>query len=74
MDKSVGPTVAQSPLHLRRLTNDIHSCKVYSMSSAKLIYDQRLRFLDGRFEARIKAYEVTKSKKFPDGLKLLNTS
>ncbi len=40
------------------------------MSSAKLIYDQRLRFLDGRFETRIKAYEVTKSKKFPDGVKL----
>ena len=40
------------------------------MSSAKLIHDQRLRFLDGRFEARIKAYEVTKGKKFPDGVKL----
>jgi len=40
------------------------------MAKAKLIFDQRIRFIEGRFEARIKAYEVIKSKKFPDGVKL----
>ena len=40
------------------------------MSNAKLIFDQKLRFLEGRLEARIKAYEVPKSRKFPDGVKL----
>lgn len=41
------------------------------MIGAKLIYDQRTRFLEGRFEARITAYQVPKSKKFPDGIKLV---
>ena len=40
------------------------------MADAKLIFDQRSRFLEGRFEARITAYQVPKSKKFPDGIKL----
>ena len=40
------------------------------MADAKLIFDQRSRFQEGRFEARITAYQVPKSKKFPDGIKL----
>ncbi len=40
------------------------------MADAKLIYDHKVRFLEGRFEARITAYEVSKNKKFPDGIKL----
>lgn len=40
------------------------------MAKAKLLYDEKVRFLDGRLEARIVAYEVPKSKKFPDGIKL----
>lgn len=52
------------------LTSDIHSDKVCCVADAKLIYDQQVHFLEGRFEARITAYEVTKSKKFPEGIKL----
>lgn len=40
------------------------------MVGAKLIYDNKTRFFEGRFEARITAYQVPKSKKFPDGIKL----
>ncbi len=40
------------------------------MANAKLIYDQKQRFHEGRFEVRIIAYDVPKSKKFPDGVKL----
>lgn len=40
------------------------------MADAKLIFDQKSLFLEGRFEARITAYQVPKSKKFPDGIKL----
>lgn len=36
------------------------------MVDARLIYDQKTRFLDGRLEVRITAYEVPKNKKFPD--------
>lgn len=40
------------------------------MAIARLLYDQKVQFLNGRFEARIVAYEVAKSKKFPAGVKL----
>lgn len=40
------------------------------MADAKLIYDQRALFLEGRFEARITAFLVPKNKKHPDGVKL----
>ena len=54
----------------RILTYDIHSYKVCFVADAKLIYDQQIHFLEGRYEVRLTAYEVPKSKKFPDGVKL----
>jgi hypothetical protein len=40
------------------------------MATAKVIYDERVEVLKGVFEARIVAYEVSKNKKYPDGIKL----
>lgn len=40
------------------------------MPAARILYDEKVKLLDGRYEARIVAYEVSKSKKFPDGIKL----
>ena len=40
------------------------------MVKAKVIYHQKMRLLEGRFEACIKAYAVSNNKKFPDGVKL----
>ena len=40
------------------------------MADAKLVFDQKVFFLEGRFEVRITAYEVFKNKKFSDGIKL----
>lgn len=38
--------------------------------SSKLIYDYKVVLLEGGFEVRIVAYQVSKSLKFPDGIKL----
>lgn len=38
--------------------------------SAVLLYDSRVVVLEGALEARITVYEVPKSKKFPQGIKL----
>jgi hypothetical protein len=40
------------------------------VADATLIFDQKTLLSEGRFEVRITAYQVTKSKKFPDGVKL----
>lgn len=40
------------------------------MANSKLLYDQKIQFSDGKFEARIIVYEVAKSRKFPEGVKL----
>lgn len=40
------------------------------MSSAKILYDYKVEVLKGVLEGRITVYDVPKSKKFPDGIKL----
>ena len=40
------------------------------MGKSKLLFSQKIQLFDGRFEARIVVYEVSKSKRFPDGVKL----
>lgn len=40
------------------------------MVDAKILYHNRMRFHEGRFEVRINAYAVLDNKKFPDGVKL----
>jgi hypothetical protein len=40
------------------------------MTKARFITNRILFFLDGRFEAHIKVYEVGRSFKFPDGFKV----
>ena len=52
------------------MTNDIHSYRVCTVTAAKLIFDQKVSFSEGRYEVRIVAYTLPKSKKYPDGVKL----
>lgn len=40
------------------------------MTAAKVIYNERVEVLKGVYEARIIAYEVSKNKRYPDGIKL----
>lgn len=40
------------------------------MSHARTVEDRVVSFADGRFEARVKVFEVPKSIKFPDGYKV----
>lgn len=38
------------------------------MAKAKVIRDEKIILEDGRYIAEIKVYEITVSKKFPDGI------
>lgn len=40
------------------------------MGSARTLKDEIIVFADGRFKAHIKVLEVTRSLKFPDGIKI----
>lgn len=40
------------------------------MTKARLIVDEVLTWHDGQFEAHIKVFKITKSLRFPDGIKM----
>ncbi len=40
------------------------------MPKAEVVVDQMLNIKDGRFVAYVEVFRVTKTKKFPDGLKV----
>jgi len=40
------------------------------VANARVLYDKKVYLSEGKFEIRVIAYEVSKNKKFPEGVKL----